>query len=113
MPGSRLSLTVLDRWRVALDSGQIDQNPLSETYGQPRCYQIAGSVERVDHSRMIAFSGAELPWEAFRGNGYWHDSVLQAMYNALSRYDTATQGTASMFLRRWWMCCGSLDSATR
>ncbi|WP_244126783.1 anti-CBASS protein Acb1 family protein, partial [Xylella fastidiosa] len=40
---------------------------------------------------------AELPWEAFRGNGYWHDSVLQAMYNALSRYDTATQGTASMF----------------
>lgn len=27
MPGSRLSLTVLDRWRVALDSGQIDQNP--------------------------------------------------------------------------------------
>ncbi|WP_311145384.1 anti-CBASS protein Acb1 family protein, partial [Xylella fastidiosa] len=97
MPGTRLSLTVLDRWRVALDSGQIDQNPLSETYGQPRCYQIAGSVERVDHSRMIAFSGAELPWEAFRGNGYWHDSVLQAMYNALSRYDTATQGTASMF----------------
>ncbi|MDG5822421.1 DUF1073 domain-containing protein [Xylella fastidiosa] len=97
MPGTRLSLTVLDRWRVALGSGQMDQDPLSETYGQPRCYQIAGSVERVDRSRMIAFSGAELPWEAFRGNGYWHDSVLQAMYNALSRYDTATQGTASMF----------------
>ncbi|MRT32511.1 DUF1073 domain-containing protein, partial [Xylella fastidiosa subsp. multiplex] len=77
--GGRLWLPGVDRCGVALGSWQMDQDLSSETFVQPPCYQIAGSVERVDHSRTIAFSGAELPWEAFRGNAYWHHSVLQAM----------------------------------
>jgi phage-related protein (TIGR01555 family) len=95
--GAQVSLHVLDRYRATRGSGSVVQNPLSEMFGQPDTFRIAGTSLEVHHTRMIQFQGAELPWQQFATNGYWHDSVLQRLYDSLTRYDTVTQGTASMF----------------
>ncbi|SEO76498.1 hypothetical protein SAMN02800692_2002 [Luteibacter sp. UNC138MFCol5.1] len=94
---AQISLHVFDRYRAPRGAGAVVQDPISEMFGQPDNFQIAGTPLQVHHTRMIQFSGAELPWQQFVSNGYWHDSVLQRLYDSLTRYDTVTQGTASMF----------------
>jgi len=95
--GASISLHVLDRYRATRGVGGVVMDPLSPMFGQPDNFMIAGTSLKVHHSRMIQFQGAELPWQQYVTNGYWHDSVLQRLYDSLTRYDTVTQGTASMF----------------
>lgn len=95
--GERISLHVFDRYRATRGAGAVVMDPISEMFGQPDTYRIAGTSLEVHHSRMIPFQGAELPWQQYVANGYWHDSVIQRLYDTLTRYDTVNQGTASMF----------------
>ncbi|HEY4292066.1 anti-CBASS protein Acb1 family protein [Luteibacter sp.] len=95
--GAHISLHVLDRYRASRGAGAAVLDPISSMFGQPETFRIAGTSLEVHHSRMIQFQGAELPWQQYITNGYWHDSVLQRLYDSLTRYDTVTQGTASMF----------------
>lgn len=95
--GTQLSLHVFDRYRTTRGAGAVVMDPISEMFGQPDTFRIAGAALEVHHTRMIQFQGAELPWQQFTTNGYWHDSVIQRLYDTLTRYDTVNQGTASMF----------------
>ncbi|MCL2829854.1 MAG: DUF1073 domain-containing protein [Betaproteobacteria bacterium] len=92
----KVLLHVFDRWRLGFD-GEIASNLNSAAFGEPEFYTVAQTAQRVHRSRMIFARGAKLPFLTFIQNGYWHDSIVQALYDALSRYDTVTQGAASMF----------------
>lgn len=91
-------LHVVDRWRLG-GSGQITTDLASPNFGLPESYTLSadgGSALRVHWSRLIRVDGARLPWSSWRANAMWHDSVLQAPYDAVRRMDQASGGVATM-----------------
>lgn len=53
---------------------------------------------RVHKSRVLRFPGKWLPYEILRLNGGYHDSVLQAMFNAFAQF-SGGQGASSAMLQ--------------
>lgn len=97
-PGDVEYLTVLSRYQVTL--GEMEMDPASPLFGEPRYFRLSGSGRQVDihPSRVIAFKGMPAPglymtsWE----DQYWGDSVLQAVDSAVKQATTAMDGFASL-----------------
>ena len=59
--------------------------------------QTSGYVNiRVHHTRVARFDGLYLPWNLRSRNTGWGQSVLQLVWNAFKRYETAMSGLESM-----------------
>lgn len=59
--------------------------------------QTSGYVNiRVHHTRVARFDGLYLPWNLRSRNTGWGQSVLQLIWNAFKRYETAMSGLESM-----------------
>lgn len=91
-------LTVLGRRDLA--AGEIDQDVMSEFYGKPAYYEVAGanSLVRIHPSRFSIFVGAAQA-DAFLNGGInqgWGDSVLEAMYAAMKNADATAANIASL-----------------
>ena len=86
--------------RSVLSAGDIDLDPMSENYGFPRWYDIAGdtkTAQRIDPSRLALFTGAERLDTGISGvNSGWGDSVLQSAYDAIQNADSTAANTASL-----------------
>lgn len=86
--------------RRELAAGQIDQDILSDTYGEPEYYQITGATDlvRVHPTRLVRLVGAEHPDPLIVGgaNAGWGDSVLQAVFTAVTNADSAAANIASL-----------------
>ena len=66
-------------------AGVITQDPTSPNYLMPEFYSITGATNtQLPHSRVIRFDGLELPRREFMANRWWHQSVLDSVYNDLS-----------------------------
>jgi hypothetical protein len=91
-------LAVLDRWQLI--AHEIQQDLSKPDYGLPMRYQISANSDQnstyVHASRVIRFDGIELPENSFVANNYWGDSVLSAMYNPLSNFNTAHDSAANV-----------------
>jgi phage-related protein (TIGR01555 family) len=79
------------------DKGQvniydIDTDSQSENFGQPEYYEVyplnGSEVLRVHYSRVIRVDGEILPDYELDKNGYWHDSVYQAIFREIERSST-------------------------
>jgi phage-related protein (TIGR01555 family) len=94
--------TVLSK--SVLTPGDIDLDPLSETYGHPEFYEISGEQsgnQRIHSSRLAIFIGNEIltPEELTGVYQGWGDSVLMSAYEAVRNADsTASRWTFSRFL---------------
>ena len=65
-------------------AGVITQDPTSPNYLMPEFYSITGTTNtEIHHSRVIRFDGLELPRREFLANRWWHQSVLDSVYNDL------------------------------
>ncbi|QDP55910.1 MAG: hypothetical protein GOVbin8609_42 [Prokaryotic dsDNA virus sp.] len=71
-------------------------NPLDPNYGYPEFYRFAETSVKIHHSRLLRFDGVELPYDEFRRNNYFSDSVLARLYDALTNFVTVCNGSASM-----------------
>lgn len=91
-------LTVLPR-RV-LQAGQLESDPLSPNYGLPRDYTVTGAegIERIHHSRIVRFIGAELPDPGFLPGEIagWGDSSLTAPFQAVINSDAISANIGSL-----------------
>jgi phage-related protein (TIGR01555 family) len=80
-------LTVFERRDVTIQPTDIENDIDSGNFGEPSLYEVMprfGSTPfKVHASRVLRFDGAELGWEEYESNGYWHDSVIQAAYEAV------------------------------
>lgn len=76
---------------------ELEQDPLSPFYGEPKSYQVAGQTLMVDihPSRVVRFGGAELPDRALNYDG-WGDSVLMAVNDAVMQASTASATVAAL-----------------
>lgn len=88
--------------RHQLGAGQIERDPASEWFGQPKEYTLQTSSavfsgQMVIHpSRLVRFLGAELPDSEIAGNDGWGDSILQAVDDAVKNVGLSSQGIAAM-----------------
>lgn len=93
--GQLKHMKVVDLTRVT-PARHIVTNPLDEDYGRPEYYRFHEAGVRIHRSRCIRFEGIELPFMEFRRNHYWHDSVLNRLYDAIRNLDTVTENSASL-----------------
>ncbi|WP_404927145.1 DUF1073 domain-containing protein [Mesorhizobium sp. ORM16] len=90
--------TVLSRRQ--LTAGEIDRDPASEFYGQPKFYTLtAGTTAQVQihPSRLAIFQGNAQPdIDLVDGQLSWGDSVLQSVMDAIKQADGTAANIASL-----------------
>lgn len=95
-PGSLRHIKAIDRHRVSTAEIQPTYDPLSANFGMPEFYRFNETSVKIHHSRVLRFEGVQLPYDEFRRNNYYSDSVLSRLYDALTNFNTTADGAASM-----------------
>ena len=91
-------LTVLSRWQLSI--GEMELDPESDNFGQPKYFRLSGSARQIDihPSRVVCFKGLPIPairtatWE----DRFWGMSVVEAVDEAVQQATTACAGFASL-----------------
>lgn len=90
-------LTVMSRREMI--AGELELDPTLETYGWPKTYQVANSVEFLDihPSRVVVQIGDAHPdpWNTNTNVG-WGDSVLQSVWTSITNADSTAANIASL-----------------
>lgn len=95
-PGIRLShINVFDKTKIT-PSPKIIEDPMSPSWGLPEYYTVNGSTQRIHHSRALRVNGVELPYNELRRRNYWHDSVLQKLYDSLLNFNIVAEHAAGL-----------------
>lgn len=91
-------LAVVSRREVI--AGELDDNPISETFNKPKFYQVNGtnSLEQIHPSRFAIFVGSPHvdPLLTIGVNAGWGDSVLERVYQAVKNADATASNVASL-----------------
>lgn len=96
-PGSFQGLYILDRWQgvtpnmeVVFDGG----DPVPESYSitDARGY----TVVNVHHSRLIRFTGRDLPYLERVAEMYWGESEVEALYKEVVAHDNVSANMAAL-----------------
>lgn len=97
-PGAIRYLTVLSRWQLSI--GQMEMDPESDNFGQPRYFALSGTSRQIaiHPSRVVCFKGLPIPairvasWE----DRFWGMSVVEAVDEAVQQATTACAGFSSL-----------------
>lgn len=89
------SFNVVDRTRITV-IGEIDQEPMSPTFGLPTHYQFVNSPTRIHKSRIIRFEGTELPIYERQRNLWYSDSVLIPLMKQIDNFHVTSTAAANM-----------------
>lgn len=80
--------------------GEIDTDPMSEFFGMPREFTVAGGAQgqaRIHPSRLTIFIGAELPDRDITASAFgWGDSVLVSVMSAVKQAESASANINSL-----------------
>ncbi|KQT52205.1 MULTISPECIES: anti-CBASS protein Acb1 family protein [unclassified Aureimonas] len=108
LPGEELRPERMQRGKIEfltvmtpqhLTAGEIDRDPLSRTFGQPRFYTIQGATGtqvKVHASRVVRFLGNPVPDDAHVLHQGWGDSILETVSRALKDAESAAGNIAEM-----------------
>lgn len=94
--GGLKHIKVVDRHRISNADVTPIADPFNPSFGFPEFYRMNETSIKIHHSRVIRFDGVKLPWDEFRRNNYYSDSVLDRLYDAITNLNTATDSSASM-----------------
>ena len=94
-PGCLRSMHVVDRTRIVA-TGDIDQKPMSVTFGMPEYYQFVNQPKKMHKSRLIRFEGTELPIYERMRNLWYSDSILIPLMKQIDNFHTASFAAAQM-----------------
>lgn len=94
--GSLKHIKVVDRHRLVHAGATPVVNPLDSNFGMPEHYRFNETSILIHHTRVLRFEGNEIPYDEFRRNNYNSDSVLSRLYDTVTNFNTAANGTASM-----------------
>jgi phage-related protein (TIGR01555 family) len=104
-PGSYLGLIPFDRWvGIWPEDSELSENlrhPLE--WGLPEyynCYaQDKGQNFRVHSSRILRFTGPEIPTPELQAQLYWGISILELVYEELRKKDNASWSILQLMFR--------------
>ena len=94
-PGCLRSMHVVDRTRI-VTLGEIDQQPMSVTFGMPDHYQFVNTTTPIHKDRLIRFEGTELPIYERQRNLWYSDSVLIPLMRQIDNFHTTSFAAAQM-----------------
>lgn len=100
LPGSFAGLMILDRWMgITPEMGLVSE--LSDRdFGLPAYYMVnnaAGQVvARVHHSRIVRFTGRDLPELERIAELYWGESEIEALYKEVVAHDNVSANMAAL-----------------
>ncbi len=95
--GALQGFIALDRHQLTVDKQSLPVDLNRPEYWRPEQYRLPRTQQNIHSSRLIFSDGALVPWDILSEQRFWHDSVLQPIYDELQRGDTVASGTASMF----------------
>lgn len=104
LPGCFLGLMILDRWSgIYPEMGQVT-DPSDPDFELPEYYTIRDEesgtlISKVHHSRILRFTGRELPYNEKIMETYWGESEIEAIYSELVKRDNVSGNIASLTFR--------------
>lgn len=103
MPGTFAGLMVLDRWMGVVPQMGLVQDMSDPDFGLPEYYAINNSagkiVATVHHSRIVRFTGRELPEIEKIAEVYWGESEVEALYKDVVAHDNVSANMAALTFR--------------
>ncbi len=99
-PGTFQGLYILDRWQ-----GEVPGMELVFEGGEPvpAYYSITdargNTVAKVHHSRLVRFTGRDLPFLERVAELYWGESEVEALYNDVVKHDNVAANMAALTFR--------------
>ena len=103
LPGTFAGLHILDRWCGITPELGLVTDLTDPDFGLPEYYDIqAGEgriAARIHHSRMIRFTGRELPCLERLAELYWGASEVESLYREVVQYDNTTANMAALTFR--------------
>lgn len=103
MPGSYQGLYILDRWSGISPDMELVDDPADVDFNLPKWYNITNArgetVARVHHSRIIRFTGRELPFLEQVAEMYWGESEIEALYDDIRKHDNVSHNIANLTFR--------------
>lgn len=96
-----LGLRDLSRWDLRVLTTDVEYDFGSPNFGHPRIYYLnvqMGSQYKgypIHWTRMIRFDGQLVPRRTFIRNNYWHDAVLNRVYDAVRDYQVSNDAAAA------------------
>ena len=105
MPGSFKGLIVADRWSGIYPDGSLVTDINDPDYGLPEYYTFAlsdsgqGSGVRVHHSRVVRFTGRELPYIERMSENYWGMSEIEHIFTELNKRNTSSENIAQLIFQ--------------
>ena len=105
MPDSFKGLIILDRWSGVMPELELVDDFSSPDFGLPKYYNIQANniasdfSQRVHHSRIIRFTGRDLPYIEQIGESYWGASELEHVYDELKKRDNTSFNIANLIFR--------------
>lgn len=94
-PGCLRSMHVVDRTRITT-LGEIDQKPMSVTFGMPDHYQFVNTTAPIHKDRLIRFEGTELPIYERQRNLWYSDSILIPLMKQMDNFHVTSFAAAQM-----------------
>jgi uncharacterized protein len=97
-----IGLRDLSRYDLRILSTDVEADFGSSNWGHPNIYYLTvqmGSQFKgypIHWTRMVRFDGYLVPRRTYIRNNYWHDSVLNRIYNVIRNYQSANDAVATM-----------------
>jgi len=103
-PGSYLGLIPFDRWVGIYPLGTVAQDmDHPHEWGLPEYYECnatdTGQSFRVHASRILRFTGPEIPTPEFQAQMYWGLSVIEVIWEDLRKRDNASWAILQLLFR--------------
>lgn len=103
MPDSFLGLLILDRYSGISPDNELVTDFRSSEFGLPKYYTIQSpaldSGQRIHHSRIVRFTGRELPYIEKISEMYWGASEVEHVFDELKKRDNTSWNIASLIFR--------------
>lgn len=102
-----ISLVVLNRHELLVQTNDIETNLNDPNYGLPKQYRLApkgvtavgsnlGTNPIIHHTHLVRFDGMRLPTQLKRENEYWDDSIYSGLWEALRDFGISYASIASV-----------------
>ncbi|GAB6170561.1 DUF1073 domain-containing protein [Paradesulfitobacterium aromaticivorans] len=103
MPGAFKGLLVVDRWSGIYPELELVTDPSDSEFGLPNMYQVTSEAIRgtirIHHSRLLRFTGRELPFWERQAEVYWGASEIEHTFDELKKRDNTSWNIANLVFR--------------